>query len=81
MSALCRLATYAPKPKLLFTAVALASNPPVNGLVCGYSDLNGGHNGGPSTMEIIRAKMCAFRAASQVCSREASIAETCPDMV
>jgi hypothetical protein len=41
----------------------------------------GGHIGGPSTVQTAGAKMCAFRAASEVCSREASIAQTRSNVV
>jgi hypothetical protein len=49
----------------------------------GVSGLRRGRSriGGPSTVQTASAKMCAFRAESEVCSREAGIAQTRSDMV
>jgi hypothetical protein len=65
------------------TAIALTQNSatPRMKLVGKVALDEGGHIGGPSTVQTAGAKMCAFRAASEVCSREASIAQTRSNVV
>lgn len=65
------------------TAIALTQNSatPRMKLVGRVAFDEGGHIGGPSTVQTAGAKMCAFRAESEVCPREASIAQTRSDVV